>query len=65
MTMNSWDFTSKDWELCRRYIDELRLQGLSPHEPWELELETWADQQGHLPRRSTIHRLRLRFPDNC
>jgi len=63
MTIKSEELNSKDWELCRRYIDDLRRNDLSPHEPWELELETWANNREHIPRASTIRRLRLRSPD--
>ena len=61
--MNSVGPNSKDRELCLRYIDDLRRQGLSPHEPWELQLEIWAEDQEHLPSHSTLRRLRLHFPD--
>ncbi len=63
MTNNSGEPNAKDWDLCCRYVDNLRRNDLSPHEPWELELETWANNREHVPRPSTIHRLRLRFPD--
>jgi hypothetical protein len=35
--------------LCRLYLKKLQDKGLFAHEPWELELEAWANE------------LRLRF----
>ncbi len=64
MTIKPEELNSKDWGLCCRYIDDLRRNDLSPHEPWELQLETWANNQEHISGQSTIRKLRLRFPDH-
>jgi phosphate transport system substrate-binding protein len=55
---------SKEWEFCRRYLEQLQRAGLSAHEPWELELEAWARDREHVPRPSTLARLRLRFSND-
>jgi hypothetical protein len=54
------DLDPRDQELCQLYLEEMRRRGLEAHEPWELDLETWA-QRGRLPRASTIRKLHLRF----
>ena len=57
------DLKLRDWELCRLYLEEMRRKGAAAHEPWEYELETWAQRREAVPRASTIRRLRLRFAD--
>lgn len=57
------DLNQKDWELCCLYLRELKGQEISVHEPWERELEAWAADPGRYPRRSTVVKLRMRFPD--
>lgn len=56
------DLSPKDWELCHRYVAEMKRQGVSPHEPWEQELEAWAADPERHPRGSTVTKLRIRFP---
>jgi hypothetical protein len=57
------DLSQKDWELCCLYLGELKGQDISAHEPWERELEAWAADPDRYPRRSTVAKLRLRFPN--
>ncbi len=54
------DVSHEDWELCRRYVDEMKRKGLSAHEPWEHELEAWMAHPDRYPRRSTLAKLRIR-----
>jgi hypothetical protein len=65
MAIKPKDLDPRDRELCQRYLEGMRRQGLEAHEPWELELETWAQQPGRLLRASTIRKLRLRFADQA
>lgn len=62
MKIKNPDVTQKDWELCRTYLLEMKQKGLSAHEPWELELETWLVNPNWQPRKSTVDRLRVRYP---
>jgi len=50
------DLDARDWQGMHRI-------GATAHEPWELDLERWAEQPERLPRTSTIRKLRLRFMD--
>jgi hypothetical protein len=36
-------------------------KGLSAYEPWEQELEIWANNPDRYPRTSTVAKLRIRF----
>jgi hypothetical protein len=63
MKNNRSNLSQKDWELCCRYVQEMTHTGLLAHEPWELELETWAANPDRYPRKSTVKKLRIRFPN--
>jgi hypothetical protein len=56
------DLSHKDWELCRSYVEDIKHRGFSAYEPWEWELEAWAANPNRQPRKSTVAKLRLRFP---
>jgi hypothetical protein len=62
MKIRNPDLRREDWEFCRTYVKEMELKGLSACEPWELELEAWAANPDRQPRKSTVIKLRLRFP---
>jgi hypothetical protein len=62
MRQKNSDLSQKDWELCRRYVEQMKRTGLPAHEPWEMELQGWAADPDRYPRSSTITKLRLRFP---
>ena len=57
------DLDARDWQLCQLYLQGMHRIGAAAHEPWELDLERWAEQPERLPRTSTIRKLRLRFTD--
>jgi hypothetical protein len=62
MKIRNPDLSRKDWELCCTYVKEMEQKGLPAYEPWELELEARATNLDRQPRKSTITKLRLRFP---
>ena len=62
MKIRNHDLSPNDFELCRIYINQLSKKGLSAQEPWELQLENWAINPDRPPSKSTVTRLRLRFP---
>ncbi len=62
MNIRDLDLSQRDWELCQQYLEQLIRKGVPAHEPWENDLESWAANRKLFPRKSTIARLRLRFP---
>jgi hypothetical protein len=62
MKIRNPELSRKDWQLCCTYVEEMRQRGLSAYEPWELELEAWAANPDRQPGKSTVTKLRLRFP---
>ena len=56
------DLMPKDRDLCLLYLEEMNRKGRPAYEPWERELVAWAEDLDRLPRKSTLKRLRLRFP---
>jgi len=56
------DLSPNDWALCCTYVQDMKQKGLAAHEPWEYELEAWAADSHRQPRKSTVTKLRLRYP---
>jgi len=61
MKIKNPDLSPDDWELCRKYVNQLAQKDVLAHEAWEFELENWAENPDRQPRRSTVAKLRLRF----
>jgi hypothetical protein len=57
------DLVPKDRDRCLLYVEEMNRKALPAHEPWEQELVAWAENPDRLPRKSTLEKLRLRFPE--
>ena len=62
MKIRNPDLIRRDWGLCCSYVKEMQQKGLPAYELWELELEAWATNPDRQPRKSTVTKLRLRFP---
>jgi hypothetical protein len=56
------DLGQRDLDLCRLYVEEMNRKGSPAYEPWEQELVAWATDPDRVPRRSTVAKLRVRFP---